>query len=320
MNFSRPIELMILLIVFSAPMFREKAPTASQAGKVVFLKKDDVVTAKNDGTDVRVLTSDSVPKRQPVWSPDGRKIAYVIAGTKASNPKSHAQIVIIDSTGARQTGVPVLSTEADGTFVEGLRSVEEIGWYGNGSVFAIGTLNPYLAEYRILDVSSSKVIQSYFGYGFASCAGEARVAYVAESEGAGSKGIHIELQGTPVYSAAPGTTLRGLQWSTDCQRLAFFQVDGANTRLVLLHSADHSLQVEADLPLRKDITNPMFIPLADSFLLRSDSASLVYEGNSRSLQPALGIADEVQKLRVSRDLLMHQLGGRSPDWWEPRPE
>lgn len=321
MNSAKQIRLILLLTLSTTLLLLGAAPArVSDTGKVVFLKENEVETAKADGSDVKVLTSDHVPKKQPVWSPGGSKIAYLTPGTKASNPKTHANIVIINAAGAPRTVVPVLSTEADGTFVEGLRFVEAFGWYGDNSIFAMGSLNPRLAEYRILDASTAKVIQSYFGYDFATCADQARVAYVAESQSTASQGIHIELQGTPVYSPSRDDALRSLRWSTDCTRLAFLQIEKADTRLVILHIIDRLAQIEAMLPLQKELTNPKIVPAADSFLLNAGGSNLSYNSTSKSLQPALDLAETVRKQELGRDLVMRRLGGGTPDWWEPRPE
>ena len=323
MNCMLQIRLTLLLTISAVLIFLSTAlalVAGSSIGKVVFLKNNEINVAKGDGADVKALTSDSVRKSKPVWSPDGQRIAYLIPGMESSNPKTHANIVIIHSTGIPQIVVPVLSTEADGTIVEGMRFVEEFGWFGNGAVFAMGTLNPRIAEYRVLDIDSSNVIQSYFGYGFATCAIGAKVAYLAENAGVDSRGVHVELQGVLVYSAPEGATLRGLQWSSKCQRLAFFQIGSANTRLVVLRFVDHSVRVEASLPLPKEMSNPEVKPVENSFLVSSDRVNLAYDGASRSLRPALENLEELQKQQQSRDLLIQNLGGSSPDWWMPRQE
>ncbi len=43
----------------------------------------------------------------------------------------------------------------NGTIVGGLRFIEESGWYGNSAVFAAGSANPHISEYRVLDVKSA---------------------------------------------------------------------------------------------------------------------------------------------------------------------
>ena len=44
--------------------------------RTVFVKGQDIYTANSDGSDVRQLTSDQIPKRLPRWSPDAEQIAF----------------------------------------------------------------------------------------------------------------------------------------------------------------------------------------------------------------------------------------------------
>jgi hypothetical protein len=71
---------------------------------------------------------------------------------------------IVPAEGGEAITVPVLKADADGAFVDGMRFVEESGWYSNSEIFATGSANPHVAEYRIIDVVSKKVITSYFGF------------------------------------------------------------------------------------------------------------------------------------------------------------
>jgi Tol biopolymer transport system component len=61
-----PLALIISLAAFTPPAF------ASSAGPVVYATYAKLATVNPDGTDIRLL----VPGSQPVWSPNGRWIAY----------------------------------------------------------------------------------------------------------------------------------------------------------------------------------------------------------------------------------------------------
>ena len=53
----------------------------STAGYIAFVNTDtngasNICIVKDDGTDLKVLTSDDAPKRSPCWSPDGTRLCY----------------------------------------------------------------------------------------------------------------------------------------------------------------------------------------------------------------------------------------------------
>jgi hypothetical protein len=76
------------------------------------------------------------------WSPDGSRVAYRIAGSEASDPKTHNNIVIVSAEAGEAVTVPVFASEGGGTFVDGMRFVEEAGWHSNSEIFAFGSANP----------------------------------------------------------------------------------------------------------------------------------------------------------------------------------
>src|SRR5437867_5996209 len=97
--------------------------TPSEA-RVVFLRGNDLLTAKADGSDVRVLVKDVLRKADPRWSPDREKIVYRVDGEKIRNPETHAKLIVITANGSPLRSIPLLATETDGTIVGGMRFVE----------------------------------------------------------------------------------------------------------------------------------------------------------------------------------------------------
>src|SRR5258708_5520792 len=149
MNRSDQMWHSIIVLVLMLAMSVSAAPASP--GKVTFLKGTEVTVANDDGSNPVALTSDMLSKEGLRWSPSGKRIAYVIAGSQAKNPKTHASIVVVPGGGGAPATIPVLSTEADGTVVGGMRFVEDSGWYSESAVFATGSANPHVAEYRIMD-------------------------------------------------------------------------------------------------------------------------------------------------------------------------
>ncbi|MGH9897336.1 MAG: hypothetical protein ACRD4L_00595 [Pyrinomonadaceae bacterium] len=305
----RSITISLLVIGFGT-IISSSMPT----GKVVFLRGNEVVSAREDGLDIKILTHDDVPEAHPMWSPDGLRIAYLTAPTKSSNVKAHANIVITNSQGKTENIIPVLSVEPDGTLIGGMRFVEEIGWYSNSAVFAVGSANPYIGEYRILDGSSAKFLGGYLGYQFTTCAEPAQVAYLAEERGSSPQGVHIEVNGRPIYSINEGANVRELHWSSQCDRLPFLENDEAGTRFVVFHSN----QLEAKIPLQdKDSRDASIVSVGKSFLLTANSTAKFYAVSSKSLQDNRLVTEQTKKQNESRAELVNRLGGRSADWWGP---
>lgn len=283
---------------------------------MVFLLENEVVSAKEDGSEINVLTKDKVKKSQPLWSPDGARISYLIAGDLTSKPKTHANIAIISAAGERQLTVPVLATEENGTIVGGLRFVEESGWFSNNAVFASGSANPHISEYRVLDVKSAKVLESYFGTGFATCAAKEEVAYVTESSGGRTPGVSIEVNSKSVFTSGD-VSIRSLRWSRKCDRLAFFEGEGAGTRFLVLHGS----QVEANLPLQGVVAEGAVITaFGSSFLLTGESSTGLYDVATRSLLTESPAIEQAKKQNARRAELLRKLGGQSADWWEQDPQ
>lgn len=284
-------------------------------GKVVFLKGETLLTANASGAEARVLIKDAVRKASPQWSPNKERIVYRVDGDKTKDPKSYASLIVIGSDGKLLKNAPVLATESDGTIVGGMRFVEESGWHSNAAIFASGSVNPWKAEYRIIDVETGNVIESYFGTGFATCASRAKVAYASETRSAsGNRKSHVEVDGTPVYAGAgDGDSLIGnLEWSTPaCERLAFVEASEASASFVVLRGDT----VEAKIALRGGMRRSIAITHAeDSFLLHSDSGVVLYDTTTRSLRPAPEIVEKVNRVKMERESVLKSLGGRSANW------
>jgi hypothetical protein len=148
-----------VLLVFA---FASASSGLAPGSKVVFLKENEVVSANADGSDQRTVTHDGVLKERPVWSPDGTKIVYVTAPSSENvshPPEALALIHVIASDGRSISVIPVPAAMPDGTPIEGIRFVEDSGWYSDSAVFVSGSENPHYAEYRIFNVASAKLVQ-----------------------------------------------------------------------------------------------------------------------------------------------------------------
>ena len=248
-----------LLIVLGAT-----ACAQSQAGKLVFLRGNDVVTANADGTGLRVLVHDDVPKSNPVWSPDGSKISYKVENQQgSSNLKSLGKIVIVNVSDGAKRGLPVKTEEPDGTLVEGMRFIEESGWYGDSAVFATGSANPHVAEYRIINTNSGQATGGYLGYGFTTCPVMAQVAFISDEQSA--KGGHaLQINGKSAFTVPANADVREMHWSAQCERLGFFLEENTGTSLIVLSGG--AMESRVLLP-NKDWSNTSIIPAGNTFVI-----------------------------------------------------
>ncbi|MGQ0761970.1 MAG: hypothetical protein ACT4OT_08140 [Acidobacteriota bacterium] len=280
--------------------------------RIVLLRGNDLLTAKQDGSDVRVLVKDSLGKADPRWSPDRKKIVYRVAGEKTKNPNTHAKLIVIAVDGSPLRNIPVLATESDGTIVGGMRFVEESGWLSNAELYAIGSVNPRIAEYRIFDANTGSVTGGYLGTGFATCAAKGQVAYVTmERVEPGAEKSRIDVNGTSIYTSS-GESINHLQWSSDCDRLAFTESSGAAGRFIVMRGAVR----EAEIPLRSEMLDSLTIISAEqSFFLQGARDAVYYDVVTRSLRARPDIVNNLNRTRTERERVLRNLGGRSADGW-----
>lgn len=288
------------------------APASS--GKVAYIVKNEIFAANEDGSGAKALTSDKIPKQGLAWAPGGDRIAYRIAGSQAKNPKTHGNIVVVSPENSATSIAPVLMTEADGTFVDGMRFIEDSGWYSDTAVFASGSANPHVSEYRIIDLASRTVKTSYFGFDFATCSHKAKVAYGVEEQGdPKSRKFHIEVNGNQIYSTSDEGGIRSLHWSESCDRLAFLEGEGTHIKLVVLTNA----KIEAKTDLRGAAGEQSIKVFQNQFFLPEYLGGASYEPTSRLIKPALPLVEQLKKQKATRESVMERLGGHSAVWWEP---
>jgi hypothetical protein len=281
--------------------------------RIVLLRGNDLLTAKADGSDLRVVVKDSVGKADPRWSPDRKKIVYRTGGEKTGNEESHAKLIVISIEGRRLRDIPVLAIESDGTIVGGMRFVEESGWLTNTALYATGSANPYIAEYRILDADTGRVVRSHFGSEFATCAANAQVAYTTtERTESGATKSQVEVNGTAIYSSSSGKdSIDHLTWSNDCNRLAFTETGGGAGRFIVMRGAVR----EAQIPLRAAMLDQLTIRSAEqSFLLQGARNAVYYDPLTHLLRANPNLVNKLNQMRMERETSLKKLGATSADW------
>jgi hypothetical protein len=306
---------MALSVLF---VFASASADLAPGSKVVFVKGNEVVSVKADGSEQKTLTHDGIPKERPVWSPDGAKIAYLTALSAEDAfrpPKVLALINVITADGRPVKTIPVPAAMPDGTPILGMRSVEDSGWFSDSAVFVSGSENPHYAEYRIFDVASAKPVKVYAGYGFATCAGQGEVAYVADPDEADPEKLHVQVNGNDLIEVPADRDPRYFSWSWDCYRLAYLEGGDAADLVILRNNV-----VEARVTVGAGFDGALIAPTGTGFLLKEAGRTEYYDVTKKAFVTDLHESQSLppRDLQETTDDLVRRLGGTSGNLWSPR--
>jgi len=154
--------------------------------KAVFIQNRQVCVSLESGSGERCLTSDQIDKFLPVWSSDGRKIAYLQA---SPDPRSLSVLVVIDQDGRLLRRLDLKSI-VPGEIRSGMRQVEALEWIASNKIAVSGSVNPSTTEYLLVDVVKGAVEDEFFDDGFG-----------ASFAPDGSS--HVSLSGAPHFTPQP---------------------------------------------------------------------------------------------------------------------
>ena len=284
---------------------------AQDIKKITFVKNGQVYVAESGGIDTRLLTNGPSQKRIPKWSPDGTKIVYLGVSTGS---KSLGELVVVDGLGVQLGRYPVATIADDGTPIERMRGVEEVGWLDDRRVYASGSVNPYIAEYRTIDIHSRQM-HGFGGGEFGTCSRVGAVAFwrpvfppnkaMSLETSFGKKAIFDfpDANALPTMHIPP-------KWDEYCKVVAFIDPrlpihlrvmfpDGGG-RAVLLPK-------RGDIPTLRTITQGLLI---------GDDGRLVYNlAQSQLMSTPAEILEVIKadaQLRKRTELLT---GAAEADWW-----
>lgn len=141
--------------------------------QAVFIKDGEIFTL--EGNHPHQITNDGVAKSLPVWSKDGKKIAF----SQLADPQLAIGVLrVIDQSGDTIATIPIAPRNSEIKY--SIRGVETIEWLSDRKIAISGTVNPSTTENQIIDISSGSVLQNFFddGYGASYSADGRHFAYV----------------------------------------------------------------------------------------------------------------------------------------------
>ena len=309
------MKVVIALILAAAC---SQAP-ASWAGdsRVVFVRDNQIYTASEDGSNLRQLTSDRSPKQMPKWSPDGTEIAFLTDGDMHADPKSLAKIEVITVDGKHVGTAPVLVTMPDGTEVLGMGGVESIGWFDAQHVFAEGGVNPYVEEFRTMDIRTGEMGGVMEGGAYAICPSKGRIAFWAPIFPPDvALQLQVNAEETNRFTFPDSNKLPDIDipllWTPGCDNVAF--VDPRPPAALVLIGADRG-ERKAPLP-GWGAEMAGLTPVNGGLLLKGAHQALVYDFHQNTAAEApQTLLDQLDTERAAHERVVRELKAESADWW-----
>mgnify|MGYP005815791775 CR=1 FL=1 len=129
----------------------------SSAIQSVFILNSEVFVSTGGGKPVQV-TDDGLAKSDPVWSPDGKTIAFV----RASARPGLGDLVLLSPTRKELLAAPFRPSEAN---VTGMRFIEALEWIAPERFVVSGSVNPSTVEYTVIDARTGKEAGEYLADG-----------------------------------------------------------------------------------------------------------------------------------------------------------
>lgn len=258
--------LIAFTIVVSSPVFSSDASL-----KAVYVEDNEVYRMSGDGR-ARQLTSDGIPKRLPVFSQDGRKIAFM-RETKKDN--SLGDLVVIGDTGEQ---VADISLEPAGP-TEELRMpyVESLQWVSADRI-AVGGSDIYAAQVVVFDINNGRevdetdsqeinVVFSPDGKHFANFGGMAHFTPEEERE------PEMDIDNQRIYPPGGGKIyflkLNEPVWSQDSSKLAIAAKDEKAGKFVLIIWRTDGPLATIPLPVSWDDLDADLFWQANTLLVRT---------------------------------------------------
>lgn len=190
--------LLSIVVLFSILAFS----VDKDVTKVVYMRGGEVYTFV-PGKGTAQLTRDGTPKSNPVWSQNGKKIAY---RRSVSSAQALANVIVVDEQGAVERDI--LFRPSTVSYPGELRTVTGLQWINEHLLVLSGTINPTTTETVVLNLDSAAEGRTDFddllgpsfskdGTAVAYISGSPHFAPISEAEPALNLGLMLASPKTP---------------------------------------------------------------------------------------------------------------------------
>jgi hypothetical protein len=283
-------------------------PDAESNLKFVFNKNNSIHWSFSHNVELHKISSEALDMVNPVWSPNGTKILFAKPGDKNAALSSLGDLVIVDGNQKQIIAARVLKGWVDGVYIDGLRLIEEIGWFDNEHVFVSGSVNPNVVEFRLFDLTNGTELPGYLGTSFSVCPKYGKIAFFDYllnkdylSFVVNGHEVHKFQKKDDYYS------LKLLKWVKDCTRLALVESETDQSNLLLIND-NGSIEKKIKLPEHpilalKVIDDDLLLENnSGSFMVNVNDFSIIYDGNYKG--------KVVERLKIEKEF-----GVTSIDWY-----
>lgn len=280
--------------------------------KAVFLKDGQLYKAEYPRYDATRLTDDPGVKRSPRWSPNGNRILFLDPETTKD---SIGTLVIMSSAGSIMGRYPVATVLPNGTPISGMGGIDNIGWLDQTHIYAVGSVNPYIAEFRAIDLKT-RALTGLGGSGFAACTSAGTVAFwSAVYPPKKSMELHTSTTKATLFEFRDTDKLPTLNiplaWDDECDAVGF--VDPTPPLHLVVIGTDQRRTI---VPLPEKVKEiPALFGTENGFIVGSNGKLKFNRANGALGNTPDSVVQEIVRDRVLRDQTEAKHGGSEWDWW-----
>jgi Tol biopolymer transport system component len=225
--------LLTLIAVSAAGWTGSNAQVTDATRTIAFVRGSNLWVMRADGSEQQRLTRGPRWKASPVWSPDGRRIAYASPGRKEYG----SRIVVVNADGSGELSLT-------GTHKKNKANYEYDQYHvwapdGRRIVFERFDSDPNYAVYIIgSDGSGERRLTPRQGYGFArpDWSPDGRLIAFTHSQRGAVYVMRPNGTGRRVLATIPGARVWGVKWSPDRRLIAFIRDDRRREELWVMNA------------------------------------------------------------------------------------